>query len=201
MEKFISLCSRVLPLPIRDVDTDLIIPAQFLTSISREGFGQNLFKRLKESDPGFPLNQEKFKGAEILVADANFGCGSSREHAVWALTGAGFKVVIAKSFADIFYSNSAKNGLLLVTLRPEVVDLILKSSGNADYELTVSLEEQTVMLPDGTKESFDFDPFRRHCLLEGLDDIDYILSRKAEVDEFRQQQRETRFFSTREANR
>src|ERR1700760_4652939 len=110
MEKFEKLKSKVIPLPMTDVDTDMIIPAQFLTSISRDGYGQNLFRRLRDNDPDFPFNQAKYSGAEILVADDNFGCGSSREHAVWALAGAGVKAVIAKSFADIFFGNSAKNG-------------------------------------------------------------------------------------------
>src|SRR5271163_1016549 len=109
MERFKAISSKVIPLPMKDVDTDLIIPAQFLTSISRDGYGENLFRRLRDADPQFPLNLAKHAGAEILVADSNFGCGSSREHAVWALQGAGFRAVLAKSFADIFYSNASKN--------------------------------------------------------------------------------------------
>jgi 3-isopropylmalate/(R)-2-methylmalate dehydratase small subunit len=187
MQAFKSVKSKVLPLPLKDVDTDMIIPAQFLTSISREGYGQNLFKRLREADAQFPLNQEKYKGAQILVADNNFGCGSSREHAVWALDGAGFKAVIAKSFADIFAGNSAKNGFLLVVLPEAVVDRILLEARSGSYELNIDLEKQTVTLPDGTNVAFDYDPFRKHCLLNGLDDIDYILSFKDEIRTFKNQ--------------
>ena len=116
MDKFTTLTARCVPLEINDVDTDLIIPAQYLTSISRDGYGENVFRRLRDENPDFPLNQDKFKDVQILLAAKNFGCGSSREHAVWALQGYGFRVVIAESFADIFFSNSAKNGLLLISL-------------------------------------------------------------------------------------
>ncbi|MFN8549884.1 MAG: 3-isopropylmalate dehydratase small subunit [Candidatus Obscuribacterales bacterium] len=185
MDKFEKLTSKVVPLPMTDVDTDLIIPAQFLTSISREGYGQNLFRRLRDNDPNFPFNQEKFKGASILVAGDNFGCGSSREHAVWALAGAGIKVVIAPSFADIFFSNSAKNGLVLVTLPAPQVERILVEAQAGEYSVTVDLESQTVTLPGGETFKFEFDQFRKHCILNGLDDIDYILSFKDKISEFR----------------
>lgn len=178
--------SKVTPLPLKDVDTDMIIPAQFMTSISRDGYGKNLFSRLRAADPQFPTNQDKYKGSEILVADHNFGCGSSREHAVWALDDAGFKAVVAKSFADIFSGNSAKNGFLLVVLPEEIVDRILLEGRSGDYELSIDLEKQLVTLPDGTKVSFDYNPFRKHCLLNGLDDIDYILSFKDEIKTFKE---------------
>lgn len=181
-----SVKSKVTPLPLKDVDTDMIIPAQFMTSISREGYGKNLFSRLRAADPQFPTNQEKYQGSEILVADHNFGCGSSREHAVWALTDAGFKAVIAKSFADIFSGNSAKNGFLLVVLPEEIVDRILLEGRSGSYELNIDLEKQLVTLPDGTEVSFDYNPFRKHCLLNGLDDIDYILSFKDEIKAFKE---------------
>jgi 3-isopropylmalate/(R)-2-methylmalate dehydratase small subunit len=185
MKAYKTIKSKVMPLPLKDVDTDMIIPAQFMTSISREGYGENLFVRLRQADPQFPSNQEKYKGAEILVADHNFGCGSSREHAVWALDGAGFKAVVAKSFADIFSGNSAKNGFLLVVLPEEIVDRILLEGRSGSYELSIDLEKQTVSLPDGTDVSFDYNPFRKHCLLNGLDDIDYILSFKDEIKAFK----------------
>ncbi len=185
MDKFETLKSKVVPLPMTDVDTDLIIPAQFLTSISREGYGQNLFRRLRDNDPNFPFNLERFKRAAILVAGENFGCGSSREHAVWALAGAGIKVVIAPSFADIFFSNSAKNGLVLVTLPAAQVERMLVEAQAGEFEVTVDLEAQTVTLPSGEKFKFEFDQFRKHCILNGLDDIDYILSFKDKVAEFR----------------
>lgn len=196
MDKFQTVTSKVIPLPMKDVDTDLIIPAQFLTSISREGYGQNLFRRLRDSDPEFPFNQEKYKGAAILAADSNFGCGSSREHAVWAILGGGIRVVIAKSFADIFYNNSAKNGLLLVTLPPDVVDEILAEARAADLELTVDLSSQTVTLKGDRQIKFQYEPFRKHCMLNGLDDIDYIRSYEKEINEFRQAQERVRYMST-----
>jgi 3-isopropylmalate/(R)-2-methylmalate dehydratase small subunit len=196
MEKFTTVTSKVIPLPIKDVDTDLIIPAQYLTSISREGFGQNLFRRLRDSDPSFPLNLPEYRHAQVLLSDSNFGCGSSREHAVWAILGAGIRVVIAKSFADIFFGNSAKSGLLLVTLPGEVVDRLLADAANNEVAVTVSLEDQSVTLPDGTVQHFEYDPFRRHCLINGLDDIDYIRDQQASIDSYRERQSATRFFST-----
>ena len=132
----VKIRSKVVPLPMKDIDTDLIIPAQYLTSISRAGYGQNLFRRLKDGDPNFPFNLPKYKGAEILVADENFGCGSSREHAVWALRDAGIKAVVCKSFADIFYNNSAKNGLVLVKLPADVVDSMLAAAAKDEYVAT-----------------------------------------------------------------
>src|SRR5271170_1813611 len=159
MERFTALTSKVIPLPMKDVDTDLIIPAQFLTSISRDGYGQNLFRRLRDNDPNFPFNQSRYEGASILVTDHNFGCGSSREHAVWALTGAGLKVVIAKSFADIFYNNSAKNGLMLVVLPEAVVDKLLNEAKEGELTLAVDLEQQLVKHAGGETYSFDYDQF------------------------------------------
>jgi 3-isopropylmalate/(R)-2-methylmalate dehydratase small subunit len=199
MQKVTTVKSKAMPLPMKDVDTDLIIPAQFLTSISKDGYGANLFRRMRDNDANFPMNRKEFDGATILVTDSNFGCGSSREHAVWALTGAGFNVVIAKSFSDIFYNNSAKNALLLVVLPAEAVDQILQSAQNADYEVTVDLETQTVTLPDGTTHKFDYDQFRKHCMLNGLDDIEYIRSHATDIQEFRKRQEQNRYMSTRGA--
>ncbi|MBA3992474.1 MAG: 3-isopropylmalate dehydratase small subunit [Cyanobacteria bacterium DS2.3.42] len=199
MHKVVTVKSKAMPLPMKDVDTDLIIPAQFLTSISKDGYGANLFRRMRDNDANFPMNRKEFDGATILVTDSNFGCGSSREHAVWALTGAGFKVVIAKSFSDIFYNNSAKNALLLVILPDKVVDQILEASKGADYEVTVNLETQTVTLPDGTEHKFEYDQFRKHCMLNGLDDIEYIRSHAADIQEFRTRQEQNRYMSTRGA--
>lgn len=196
MEKFTKLSSLVVPLPVNDVDTDMILPAQFLTSTSREGYGKNLFRRLKDNDAAFPLNQEKYQGGQILAAGHNFGCGSSREHAVWAIIGGGFRVVVAKAFADIFYNNSAKNGLLLVTLENAVVDRILERAQGERYTIEVDLERQVVRLPEAEEYSFNYDPFRRHCLLNGLDDIDYIMSHQSAIDAFRKQQESCRFCAT-----
>jgi 3-isopropylmalate/(R)-2-methylmalate dehydratase small subunit len=196
MDKFKTVKSKAIPLPMKDVDTDLIIPAQYLTSISRDGFGANVFRRLRDKDPNFPLNLEKYRGAEILVADSNFGCGSSREHAVWAIASAGMKVVIGKSFADIFYSNSAKNGLLLVILEDAVVDELLKRAQSEDLILSVYLESQTVTEPNGKTHKFQYDSFRKHCLLNGLDDIDYMRSFDKEIADFRKEQNQRQPFST-----
>jgi len=180
---------------MKDVDTDLIIPAQFLTSISRDGYGENLFKRLRENDSNFPLNQEKYKGSQILLVDSNFGCGSSREHAVWALAGWGFKVVIGKSFADIFSGNSSKNGLLLVVLPEEQIDKMLEKAKEQALSVTVSLADQKVTMPSGEEYSFEYDSFRKHCMLNGLDDIDYIRSFESDVNQFRTEQKKHQRFS------
>lgn len=193
MEKFVTLTSSVAPLPLRDVDTDMIIPAQCMTSVSRKGYGENLFRRLRDSNKDFALNQPRYRSAQILVADHNFGCGSSREHAVWALTDWGFKVVIAKSFADIFSGNSAKNGLLLIALPEATVEHFQREAAER-LELTVDLEKQEVHDSRGEVHLFDYDPFRKHCLLQGVDDLDYILARKAEIEAFRK--RQTPFVST-----
>lgn len=185
MKPITVVTSKAVPLPLNDVDTDMIIPAQFLTSVSKDGYGENLFRRLKEEDSTFPTNDPKYKGAQIFIGGKNFGCGSSREHAVWAFVGAGFRVVIAKSFADIFYSNGAKNGLLLITLPEPVVDALLENAKSGNYEITADLKAKTVTLPNGEVHSFSFDPFRQHCLLEGLDDFDYILAAKKEIEDYR----------------
>lgn len=196
MDAFKKHTGKVIPLPLRDVDTDQIIPAQFLTSVSREGYGENLFKRLRESDPAFVMNQERYKGGSILLTERNFGCGSSREHAVWALMGAGIRVVIGRSFADIFTSNSSKNGLLLVQLPDQTITELFSQAANADLSLTVDLESQKIIRPDGTDIEFQYDPFRRHCLLNGVDDIDYILSHRKQIEEFRGRQASVRFVDT-----
>ncbi len=200
MKHFQPVVSRVVPLPMKDVDTDMILPAQFLTNITREGYGVNLFRRLRDADPRFPLDRPELAGAKVLVADHNFGCGSSREHAVWAILGAGIEVVIAKSFADIFSGNSAKNGLLLVALPEPDVDRILEGAAAGDFSVTVDLAAQTVTLPGGEAIAFQYDSFRKHCLLEGLDDIDYILAKQGDIDAFRRAQEGHRYFSTTESN-
>jgi 3-isopropylmalate/(R)-2-methylmalate dehydratase small subunit len=201
MRAFTTVRSVAAPLAIKDVDTDMIIPAQFLTSISRDGFGQNLFARLRTTDPQLFINQARFSGAEILIADSNFGCGSSREHAVWALLGAGIKVVIAKSFADIFTSNSGKNGLLLVTLEEAVVDSLLAESARDSLTLSVDLAAQSVTSDDQRSWSFSYDPFLKHCLLNGLDDMDYLRSRLAQIEELKAKQSSNYFFSVGSPNR
>ena len=186
MEKFTSLKAIVAPMDRPNVDTDAIIPKQFLKSIKRSGFGPNLFdewRYLDQGEPGkdntnrplnkdFVLNQARFQGAQILITRENFGCGSSREHAPWALLDYGFQVIIAPSFADIFYSNSFKNGILLIKLDANIIDELFNDvATNEGYELNVDLEKQTITKADGTTISFDVDEFRKHRLLNGLDDI------------------------------
>ncbi|MCI5066201.1 3-isopropylmalate dehydratase small subunit [bacterium] len=203
MKTFTTLRSHYAPLPIRDVDTDMIIPAQFLTSISREGYGENLFRRLRDEDPEFPPFLPPYRNAKILVTRENFGCGSSREHAVWALMSAGYEAVIAPSFADIFHSNSGKNGLLLVELPEEVVNSLLQQTSPEITplpELTIDLTNQTVALQDGEKFFFPYDPFRKECLLAGMDDLDYLLNREEEITLFREQHEKSSFFDTRIPN-
>lgn len=199
MEKFQTLHSTIVPLPLNDVDTDMIIPAQFLTSISREGYGENVFRRLRDEDKNFPLQDPFYKNSSILVVGKNFGCGSSREHAVWALMGAGFRAIIGKSFADIFKSNAGKNGLLLVELQEESIDKLLRSEDKT-APVTVNLEEQSVTLPDNSKETFQYDSFRKHCLLQGIDDLDYITAAKEEIAAYRHRHEEVRFYTTQKPN-
>lgn len=184
MEKFRKLTSKVMPLDRVNVDTDQIIPKQFLKRIERTGYGEFLFFDWRK-DAGFELNNPRYKGARILVAARNFGCGSSREHAAWALGDYGFKCVIAPSFADIFHSNAGKNGILLVTLPEEQVQILLdRAAKTENYQLTVSLEENTIRDSQEFETSFAIDPFRRDCLLEGLDDIGLTLRHAAELDKF-----------------
>jgi 3-isopropylmalate/(R)-2-methylmalate dehydratase small subunit len=190
MEKFTTLTGLVAPLDRPNVDTDAIIPKQFLKSIQRTGFGPNLFDEWRYLDSGEPgmdnsrrplnpefiLNQPRYQGASILLGRENFGCGSSREHAVWALLDYGFRVVIAPSFADIFFNNCFKNGVLPVALDEPVVEQLFQAVADTEaYQLTVDLSEQQVLTPDGQAIGFDVDPFRKHCLLQGLDDIGLTL--------------------------
>ena len=191
-----TLTARCVPLLINDIDTDTILPADYLTSIERTGYGWAAFRRLRERDAAFVFDQPRYQDARILIAGANFGCGSSREHAVWALLEAGLEAIIAPSFADIFASNSAKNGLLLVTLAREIVESLALRAEMEQLSLTIDLEQQTVRLPSGDCHRFSFDPFRKHCLLHGVDDLDYLRGYEAEIKAFRNQQEETRFCST-----
>ena len=207
MKKFERFEGVVAPLDRANVDTDLIIPKQFLKSIKRTGFGVNLFDELRYLDegqpgqdcsqrplnPDFVLNQSRFKGAEVLLARRNFGCGSSREHAPWALEDFGFKVVIAPSFADIFYNNSFKNGILLITFPEDVIDrLFAEVDANEGYQLDVDLENQRVITPSGEILEFEVDEFRKHCLLEGLDDIGLTLKDEDAIRAFEQKHKTAR---------
>ena len=188
------LTSHAVPLPLPNIDTDQIIPKQFLKRIERTGYGDFLFydwRRIQEGpeagqpDPTFVLNKHHHKGAKILIAEKNFGCGSSREHAAWALTDFGFLVVIAPSFADIFHSNAGKNGMVLVTLpEADVQTLMDRSTKNPAHKITINLEAQTVTDDQGFSAHFDIDPFRKYCLLNGLDDIGLTLRHESELDAF-----------------
>jgi 3-isopropylmalate/(R)-2-methylmalate dehydratase small subunit len=192
MQKFTQLTSRLVSLPVNDIDTDQIIPARFLKVIDKQGLGKNLFADWRyESDgspkSGFPLNQPENQGAQILLAGHNFGCGSSREHAPWALTGFGFRAVLATSFADIFYNNALKNGLLPVAIDPATRQHILAAlAQDAALEITIDLTSQTVCLPDGTCVRFAVDGFARTCLMQGTDQLGYLLSFEDEITRFEQ---------------
>jgi 3-isopropylmalate/(R)-2-methylmalate dehydratase small subunit len=186
MQAFRTLTSIVAPLDRANVDTDQIIPKQFLKRIERTGYGEFLFFDWRK-DPAFVLNNPRYQGAQILVAAKNFGCGSSREHAAWALSNYGFQCVISSSFADIFFSNAGKNGILLVTLSEDQVQQLLERAATIEnYTLTVSLEENLIHDEHGFSASFSIDPFRRECLLEGLDDIGLTLRHADALDSYEQ---------------
>ncbi|AFN35950.1 3-isopropylmalate dehydratase small subunit [Taylorella equigenitalis] len=206
MQEFIKHTGLVVPLDRDNVDTDLIIPKQFLKSISRSGFGPNAFDELRYLDhgepgmdnskrplnPDFVLNLPRYKGASILLTKSNFGCGSSREHAPWALLQNGFRVILASSFADIFHNNSFKNGLLLIKLPVEVVDELFKEVESTEgYSLTVDLENQVLVKPDGSEISFEIDKFRKYCLLKGLDDIGITLGSTEDITNFQNNRLQT----------
>jgi 3-isopropylmalate/(R)-2-methylmalate dehydratase small subunit len=190
MQPFKTLTALAAPLDRTNVDTDQIIPKQFLKRIERTGYGDFLFFDWRrtasgEPNPEFELNLPRYQGAQILIAGKNFGCGSSREHAAWALSDFGFRCVIAPTFADIFFSNAGKNGIVLARLsEDQVAELLTKAQTIPGYKLTVSLEDQTVSDDTGFKASFDIDPFRKFCLVEGLDDIGLTLRHEAALDTF-----------------
>ena len=190
MDKFTTLTGIAAPMPLVNIDTDMIIPKQFLKTIKRSGLGANLFDEMRFTQDGkeipeFVLNQPAYRAAQIIVAGDNFGCGSSREHAPWALADFGIRCVISTGFADIFYNNCFKNGILPVILPEAARDLCMKDAEKgANARLEVDLESQTITLSDGTTIGFDLDPFRKHCLLNGLDDIDLTLEKAASIDSY-----------------
>ena len=202
MKKFTLLKGLVAPMDRENVDTDAIIPKQFLKSIRKTGFGQNLFDEWRYLDPGYPgqdptsrkpnpdfvLNQARYQGASILLARKNFGCGSSREHAPWALDQFGFRAIIAPSYADIFFNNSFKNGLLPIVLNEtQVAQLFDEAAAFPGYALTIDLERQAIVKPDGVELAFDIQPFRKYCLLNGLDDIGLTLRHADRIRAFETQ--------------
>lgn len=190
MEKFDKLTGIAAPLPLINIDTDMIIPKQFLKTIKRSGLGANLFDEMRFTQDGqeiesFVLNQPAYRKAEILVAGDNFGCGSSREHAPWALLDFGIRCVISTSFADIFYNNCFKNGILPIVLPKEAVEALMKDAEKgANARMTIDLEEQTVTSSDGESFAFEVDAFKKHCLLNGLDDIGLTLEKAGAIDAF-----------------
>ena len=193
MDKFTTLTGVAAPLPMINVDTDMIIPKQFLKTIKRTGLGVGLFSEMRYDEngaenPDFVLNKPAYKGARILVAGENFGCGSSREHAPWALLDFGIRCVIAPSYADIFYNNCFKNGILPITLPQEEIDKLMEdASRGANATLTVDLEAQIISGPDGGTIAFEIDPFRKHCLLNGLDDIGLTMEKERHIAGFEEQ--------------
>lgn len=206
MKAFEKKSGIVAPMDRANIDTDMIIPKQFLKSIKRSGFGPNLFDELRYLDegqpdadnsgrplnPDFVLNQVRYQGASVLLARENFGCGSSREHAPWALEDFGFQVVIAPSYADIFFNNSFKNGLLPIVLDDATVDTLFKEvEANEGYELTVDLENQTINKANGESIAFEVDSFRKHCLLNGLDDIGLTLQDADNIKAYEAKRRES----------
>lgn len=190
MDKFTKLTGVAAPMPLVNIDTDMIIPKQFLKTIARTGLGKNLFDEMRYTQDGaeipeFVLNQPAYRNCEILVAGDNFGCGSSREHAPWALLDFGIRCVISTSFADIFFNNCFKNGILPVALPQEAVDELMEDARKgSNARISVDLESQTVTSSDGKVFHFDVDPFKKHCLLNGLDDIGLTLEKAAAIDSF-----------------
>lgn len=190
MDKFTTLTGIAAPMPLVNIDTDMIIPKQFLKTIKRSGLGVNLFDEMRYDRegnelPDFVLNQPAYRDAQILVAGDNFGCGSSREHAPWALLDFGIRAVISTSFADIFFNNCFKNGILPIALPQEAVDVLMEDARKgANARMVVDLESQTVSSSDGQSFHFDIDPFRKHCLLNGLDDIGLTMEKAPAIETF-----------------
>lgn len=190
MEKFTKLTGIAAPMPLVNIDTDMIIPKQFLKTIARSGLGKNLFDEMRftldgQEIPDFVLNQPTYRHAEILVAGDNFGCGSSREHAPWALLDFGIRCVISTSFADIFYNNCFKNGILPIVMPKDVVDALMADARKgANARISIDLESQTVTTSDGQAFGFEVDAFRKHCLINGLDDIGLTLEKAVAIDTF-----------------
>lgn len=190
MDKFTTLTGIAAPMPLVNIDTDMIIPKQFLKTIHRSGLGKNLFDEMRyfpdgTENPDFVLNKPAWRDSQIIVAGDNFGCGSSREHAPWALLDYGIRAVISTSFADIFYNNCFKNGILPIVLPAEAVEALMKDAENgANARLTVDLESQTVTGADGIAYHFDIDPHRKHCLLNGLDDIGLTMEKAPAIEAY-----------------
>ncbi|SNT11227.1 3-isopropylmalate dehydratase small subunit [Antarctobacter heliothermus] len=198
MDKFEKLTGIAAPMPLVNIDTDMIIPKQFLKTIKRSGLGVHLFDEMRFDDngdeiPDFILNKPQYREAQVIVAGDNFGCGSSREHAPWALKDFGIKAVVSTSFADIFYNNCFKNGILPITLPREAVDVLMKDAEKgSNARMIVDLEAQTVTSSDGESFAFEIDPFKKHCLLNGLDDIGLSMEKVSSIDTFEVQAAQAR---------
>src|SRR5881275_208012 len=197
MDKFTTLEGVAAPLKIINVDTDMIIPKQYLKTIKRTGLGKGLFSEQRYKDdgsenPDFILNKPAYRNAKVLVAGPNFGCGSSREHAPWALLDFGIRCVISEDFADIFYNNCFKNGILPIKMPKEIIAKLMDdASRGSNAIIEIDLEKQEIKGPDGGTVHFDIDPFRKRCLLEGLDDIGLTMEKKSEIDDFEKKQKES----------
>ncbi|MFH5773015.1 3-isopropylmalate dehydratase small subunit [Paracoccus broussonetiae] len=198
MDKFTTLTGIAAPMPLVNIDTDMIIPKQFLKTIHRSGLGKNLFDEMRYDSegnevPDFVLNQPAYRQSQIIVAGDNFGCGSSREHAPWALMDFGIRCVISTSFADIFFNNCFKNGILPIVMPKEVVDVLMEDARKgANARMTVDLENQVVTTSDGQSFAFEVDAFRKHCMLEGLDDIGLTMEKSGSIDSFETQMAQSR---------
>jgi len=198
MDKFQTLTGVAAPMPLVNIDTDMIIPKQFLKTVKRSGLGANLFDEMRFDKDGnevadFVLNQPAYRNAEVIVAGDNFGCGSSREHAPWALLDFGIKCVVSTGFADIFFNNCFQNGILPIVLPKEQVDVLMKEAEKGENaRISVNLEKQEISTSDGTVIGFEVDPFKRQCLLDGLDDIDLTLEKAKSIDDFEAQAGQSR---------
>ena len=198
MDKFEKLTGIAAPMPLVNIDTDMIIPKVFLKSIKRTGFGAHLFDEMRFNRDGteiadFVLNKPQYRSAEILIAGDNFGCGSSREHAPWAIADFGIKCIVSTSFADIFFNNSFKNGILPIVMPQDVVDVLMADAEKGENaRMTVDLEAQTITTSDGEEFKFDVDPFKKHCLLNGLDDIGLSMEKVSSIDAFEAQAEQAR---------
>ncbi len=194
MKAIKHIIGKAIPMNMTDIDTDIIIPAQYLTSTSQTGYGEHAFARLR-ADKDFVLNQKKYKDAPILLTGSNFGCGSSREHAVWAIKELGIDAIIAPSFADIFTNNAKKNGLLLIEQPQEIIDKLMQKATDSQNDIEINIEEQTIVSGNTTLE-FTLNEFFKHCLINGLDELDYLISHAEEINSFKtKQKRETLFIN------
>lgn len=200
MEKITTIHGTAVPLAMNDIDTDVIIPAQYLTSTAKTGYGKYLFSNIKRSDKNFPFNQQKFQHANIMITQNNFGCGSSREHAVWALKQGGIQAIIAHSFADIFYNNSAKNGLVLIKLPDMTIKTMCQSAISGEYKLMIDLERKQITTSHHEVITFTLDPFRHYCFVNGLDDLAYLRAHQNNIQQHKRHSQAHDFLSITETD-